>query len=148
MNMLPGFQSKNFKVATQDGRNFVLLEDVIYVTREGIAYTLPAGATSDGASTPQEIWLNFPPFGSYWQAAFLHDCAYRNTLLIAATSNRAELTKPLCDNLLLEAMELAGTHEFTRRAIYNGVVFGGEHSFDGDRKNGWQSYMVEIASLI
>jgi major membrane immunogen (membrane-anchored lipoprotein) len=59
---------------------------------------------------------------------------------------RATLAKAKCDDLLLEAMNLAGTHEFTRTAIYEGVALGGSNSFENDRKAGWQSFMsIEVA---
>lgn len=133
--MNPGFNILPFKVSTVDGRNFVLLEDVVYLTQNGhAAYVLPAGATSDGASTPPEIWLNFPPFGSYWPAAFLHDCAYRGTLE-TVDGAPAMLSKGACDELLLDAMAALGTHAFTRTAIYEGVALGGQSSFDADRKS-------------
>jgi len=144
--MNPGFNPPIFKVATTDGRNFILLEDVVYLTSDGShAYLLPKGATSDGASTPCAIWINFPPFGSYWQAAFLHDCAYRDTLQ-NPDGTWASLTKQACDDLLLDAMTQAGTHEFTREAIYKGVAFGGEHSFDDDRKAGRDAFMALVST--
>lgn len=136
-----GFQSVNpdgVLVRSKDGRNFVLQEIVDFVSEDGNTYRMPVGATSDGASTPPEIWLNFPPFGSYWLAAFLHDCAYRNTLEVFDIGeqvwSRASLSKATCDSLLKEAMDYAGTHEFTKEAIYNGVVIGGGSSFEADRK--------------
>lgn len=130
----PGFNDLPFKVSSSDGRNFILLEEVIYQTADGKLYIMPAGAGSDGASTPPEIWLNFPPFGTYWPAAYLHDCAYRGTLL-NMDRTPAMLSKDDCDNLLKEAMVVCGTHEFTRIAIYEGVALGGQPAFDTDRKS-------------
>jgi len=80
--MNPRFQNLPLRVSSLDGRNFVLLADVFYVAGDGTRYCLPAGATSDGASTPPEVWPLVPPFGKYWPAAYLHDAAYRNTLLM------------------------------------------------------------------
>ena len=132
--MNPEFNTLPLKVSSSDGRNFVLLEPVAYLAADGTTYFMPAGANSDGASTPPEIWLNFPPFGSYWPAAFLHDCAYRGTLQ-NEDGSLAMLPKEKCDSLLLEAMAILGTHEFTRTAIYEGVALGGANSFDSDRKS-------------
>ncbi len=144
-----GFQTKNFKVASLDGRNFVLLEDVLYYSKSKVVYILPAGMTTDGASTPSAIWLNFPPFGSYWQAAVLHDAAYRDTLMVQENGDKqfAALTEEQANSLLLEAMELAGTHEFTRTAIYEGVCLGGLSSFEMDRKQGRAAFMVDLNTL-
>ena len=129
--MSPGFNFLPFQVASSDGRNFVLQESVIYVTQDGSkSYLMPAGATSDGASTPPEIWINFPPFGSYWPAAFLHDCAYRGTLQ-NTDGTLAMLPKDECDKLLLDAMVACGTHQFTRDAIYDGVALAGQAAASG-----------------
>ena len=148
--MNPGFQTKNFRVATQDGQNFVLLEDVFYLAKDGTLYVLPVGMTTDGASTPAMIWLNFPPFGSYWKAAVLHDAAYRDTLMVVVNDTRtyASVTEQLANELLLEAMELLGTHEFTRQAIYDGVCLGGRSSFEMDRKQGRAAFMVYITEAL
>lgn len=134
-NMNPGFNNLPFRVSTSDGRTFVLLESVIYITQDGKqSYIMPAGSTSDGASTPPEIWFNFPPFGGYWPAAYLHDCAYRGTLQ-TLDGKPAMLPKDQCDDLLKDAMIACGTHQFTRDAIYEGVALGGQSSFDSDRKS-------------
>jgi hypothetical protein len=133
--MNPGFNNLPFKVSSSDGRNFILLEDVIYVTQDGSkTYLMPAGSGSDGASTPPEIWLSFPPFGSYWPAAYLHDCAYRGTLQ-SLDGKPVMLPKDQCDELLKDAMTACGTHVFTRDAIFEGVALGGQSAFDTDRKS-------------
>lgn len=140
-----GFQNINpagILVRTNDGRNFMLQENVDFLSSDGNTYRIPAGALSDGASTPSAIWINFPPFGSYWKPAYLHDSAYRNTLLIHSgialpdtIFKLANLPKEKCDDLIKEAMQYGGTHEFTLEAIYEGVAIGGKSSFDNDRKS-------------
>ena len=130
------FQNTPFKVSTMDGRNFTLLADVYYLAADGTRYCLPAGAMSDGASTPREIWTLIPPFGPYWPAAFLHDAAYRNTLLVwnGAAWVKAALARGQCDALLLEALAALGVGALERQAIYDGVVLGGASAFNSDRK--------------
>lgn len=76
------FTTRTFKVSTQDGLNFCLLESVDYIANNGTVLRIPAGALSNGASTPREMWDAIPPFGLYWPAAFMHDAAYDNVLLI------------------------------------------------------------------
>ena len=136
------FENLPFQVATTDGRNFTLLADAFYVAKDGTRYCLPAGATSDGASTPAEVWPLIPPFGLYWPAAFLHDAAYRNTLFVCNSDNNTDITttrvkaalpKEKCDALLLEAMETLGVGMVERHTIYEGVVLGGKSSFETDR---------------
>jgi hypothetical protein len=119
------FSTNSLKVQTSDGRNFVLLESFNYTSNEGVIITVPIGTTSDGASTPREIWCFIPPFGLYWMAAFLHDYLYRCT----------QMPKYQCDALLKEAMVYLGVDPIEREAIYEGVAIGGENSFDEDRKN-------------
>jgi hypothetical protein len=132
-----------FKVTTRDGRNVVLVTSAFYEAGDGTVYCLPAGATSDGASTPKEVWPLLPPFGLYWPAAVLHDCAYRNTLLRQeGVWKRANLTKEQCDNLLLEAMASLNVDEVTRQTIYEGVAIGGHNSFEQDRAALPKSFMA------
>ena len=129
------FQNLPFQVASADGRNFVLLADAFYTAKDGTRYCLPAGAASDGASTPPEVWPLIPPFGLYWPAAYLHDTAYRNTLQVwnGAAWSPARLPKAACDALLLEAMEALGVGLVERQTIHEAVVLAGQSSFAADR---------------
>lgn len=101
-----------------------LLDSFSYTSKTGMVITVPVGATSDGASTPREIWSFIPPFGTYWMAAFLHDYLYRST----------DLPKDVCDDLLKEAMEDLCVDWIERDEIFEGVHVGGQSSFDEDRK--------------
>ena len=145
--MHPGFQSEFFTVATGDGRHCILAEQQVYVALDGRVFIIPAGAPTDGASTPAIIWAQIPPWGTYWRAAILHDSSYQNTLRIAvfpdgkicsdlsiATQVVAGLEKDDCDNLLFEAMGFCGTHDLTRNEIFHGVHLFGQSSFDEDRR--------------
>ena len=118
------FSVSALKVQTSDGRNFVLLEPFTYTSLAGEIIVVAAGATSDGASTPKEIWPVIPPFGTYWMAAFLHDYLYRCT----------DKPKAECDALLKEAMTSLGVDTIMRDMIYDGVTVGGWSSFEADRK--------------
>lgn len=118
------FSTTALKVSTSDGHNIVLLEAFTYTANDGTVYTIPAGTTSDGASTPPVLWPTIPPFGAYWMAAVCHDHWYRDT----------ELPKDLCDDLLREAMLTLGVPHFEAETIYEGVHLAGWASFDGDRK--------------
>ena len=118
------FSTTSLNVRTSDGRNFVNLEEWFFTTKAGVRIVVPIGTTSDGASTPREIWSFIPPFGTYWMAAFLHDYLYR----------LSSYPKEFCDVVLLEAMECLGVDVIERDAIYEGVHEEGESSFDEDRK--------------
>jgi len=117
------FKTTEWIVKTTDGRNVTLVESVTYVAKDGETIVIPAGAASDGASTPCALWLGVPPFGTYWPAAFLHDYLYRCT----------STPKERCDALFLEAMESLGVSEFERELIYEGVRVGGASAFRKDR---------------
>jgi hypothetical protein len=107
--MTQGFQSRVAFVATEDGRNFTFVQPLTYVAKDGRVFVIPKGATTDGASTPKEIWPFLPPFGDYWLSSALHDCAYQNTLLVVnpqeASETLANLERDDCDNLYQEALE-------------------------------------------
>ena len=144
--MTARFQNLPFKVATLDGRTFVLLADVYFLSADGTRYLLPLGATSDGASTPREGWPLLPPFGRYWPAAYLHDCAYRNTLCVL--NNRvqswlpASLPREKCDALFKEAMQSLGVNNLEMETIYEAVALAGESSFAADRSAGPEKFMA------
>ena len=133
--MSVGFLNEYFIVATTDGHNFILLEDVTYVSRSGISYIIPKGAASDGASSPQDIWNLIPPFGAYWQAAFLHDNAYSNTITLTDGSP-ANLSFEECNNLFHEAMELSKVDPLEIDVMFSAVSLYGKPYFDSSRISG------------
>lgn len=122
MNLV-GFDKDMLTVKTIDGRFFILCEDLTFTRKNGEQITIRAGTTTDGASVPRILWTEFPPFGSYWKAAVLHDYLYRVT----------NKPKPICDDILLEAMETLNVPLFQREAIYLGVKHFGSKAFDKDR---------------
>lgn len=121
--MVGTLHSLPLKVSSSDGHNFTLLESFSFTRPNGDVITVPVGSTSDGASTPRELWLTLPPFGDYWPAAYLHDWLYRESIL----------DKDTCDIILAEAMEACGTEWIVRNTIYEGVRLGGWSSFTNDR---------------
>ena len=119
------FSTNKLRVETSDGLNMVLLEPFTYTTKSGEVIIVPAGTTSDGASTPRLIWREIPPFGTYWMAAYLHDYLYRDS----------DKPKDFCDNVLLEAMECLGVNQIEADTIFQGVHLFGWAAFEGDRKS-------------
>lgn len=120
-----GFSVEKLRVETSDGHNFTLLDGFTYTTKSGEVISVPAGTTSDGASTPKAMWNIIPPFGPYWKAAFLHDFLYRYT----------QKSKEYCDNIIDEAMDSLGVNDIEADTIYEGVHLLGWSSFEGDRKS-------------
>ncbi len=122
------FTTGDFKVTTGNGRDFILLEPVTYVTSvHGFLEKIevPSGAASDGASIPSEAWSipGFAPFGVHWKAAFVHDYLYRQT----------DWSREDCDKVFLEAMVNAGVDTLHAQAIYEAVRAFGQSAFDKDR---------------
>lgn len=119
-----GFFNKTaIAIRTSDGLNIETLEDFTFTDQYGTAYLVPAGTKSDGASTPRAMWIDLPPFGSYWLAAVLHDHLYRAT----------GLPKNDCDNALYNAMIALGVPPIRAGEIYTGVHVGGWKDFNADR---------------
>lgn len=131
------FAKLTLQVVTADGHNCVLFEPLEFTTKAGRVLRMIMGATTDGASMPRALWRELPPFGTYWLAAVLHDGAYRDQLeerQVDGSWKHVSLSKSECDQLLNEAMESLGVNEIARITIYEGVHFGGQSSFDEDRK--------------
>ena len=121
---MTGFSTDSLTVSTADGLNFVLVEPFSFTRADGTIITVPAGTTSDGASTPRILWPTLPPGGKYWRAAFLHDYLYRDT----------GWPKVFCDNTFLEAMEDSGVNEVEAHTLYETVSHLGAISYLEDRK--------------
>ena len=131
------------QVKSSDGRHFTLTAPLDYITRDGRRFRAPIGSKSDGCSTPPEIWNAMgvawlPPFGKYWPAAFFHDGAYQNWLLLVNADGicrQADLTKDQADDLFAEIMEVLNVKFFERSAIYEGVHLCGWRAFREDRED-------------
>lgn len=120
------FDKSKLKTASEDGLNVVLAEPLTYTALNGERITVPAGADSDGASTPRFLWRVFPPFGNYWRAALLHDYLYRHT----------DRPKAECDRLFLEAMRACSVPRMKAETIYLGVKWFGGPAFRNCRSKG------------
>lgn len=120
------FDKVQLKTESSDGHNVVLDEPLTYVTEAGESIVVPAGADSDGASTPEFIWNLFPPFGKYWRAALLHDYLYRHT----------DRPKAECDSIFLEAMKACDVPRMKRETIYLAVHWFGFAAFKSCRSKG------------
>ena len=133
---MTGFKERYYSGMTdQDGRVWKCLRPVEYTARDGTVYTIPVGASTDGASVPAIFWSKLPPFGPYWLAAVLHDAAYGGFLRLADGSKAFPnaTDRPLCDLLIKEAMEETGVDAVTVTVIYDALVAFGGPSFKEDR---------------
>lgn len=82
---------------------------------------VPAGYLTDGASVPRLFWSLIPPWGIYGQAAVVHDivCEY---LSITKDGTPFRVSRKVCDDILLQAMEVIGVPWLTRQAIHKAVA--------------------------
>lgn len=82
---------------------------------------VPAGYLTDGASVPRLFWSLIPPWGIYGQAAVVHDimCEY---LSITKEGTPFRVSRKVCDDILLQAMEVIGVPWLTRQAIHKAVA--------------------------
>jgi hypothetical protein len=65
---------------TTDGCHGTLIEDFSYYTNDGEIFTVPAGYTTDFATSPWWAWSIFPRIGTYTKAAVFHDWCYDNAI--------------------------------------------------------------------
>lgn len=82
--------------------------------------TVPAGYLTDGASVPRLAWSIIPPWGSYGQAAVVHDllCEY---LTVVENGLPVPITRAEADAIFLEAMTVLKVPEETRELMSNAV---------------------------
>jgi hypothetical protein F3_01659 len=85
----------------------------------GFDIKVPAGFITDLASTPKYLWLTFPPFGRYTDAAIVHDYLY------SAKCVYQNITREQSDKIFLELMKSLGVPKWKRVLMYRGVrMFG------------------------
>ncbi len=87
--------------------------------------TVPAGTQTDLASIPRILRGIAPKSGKWNRAAVLHDAGYHGCLQ-TSDGQRVRLIKPLCDQLFLEAMLLAGVNSAQARLMYRLVAAFGD----------------------
>jgi Protein of unknown function (DUF1353) len=125
---MSGFLAPYADIRTRDGRNGSLLNPIRFQRPDNVGgeiITVPAGATTDGASIPEAAWsLGLAPFGVYWLACVLHDWLYRGT----------KRSREECDLILWEAMLSLDVPEAVAKVIYNAVRQFGQAAFDEDRE--------------
>jgi Protein of unknown function (DUF1353) len=95
-----------------DGRNMRLVQPFGYVDAKGVAWDVPVGAKTDGASIPRILWVTHPPFtGKYRAAAIIHDY-YCQTRARAWRDTH---------QVFYDAMRTAGVVETTAKVMYGAV---------------------------
>ena len=108
--------------------------------------TVPKGYLTDGASVPRVFWSFIPPWGSYGQAAVLHDylCEY---LSYMDGDKYVSLTRREVDNILLQAMSDLQVPKLTRVTIWAAVrIYGYVSTGTPDRYNA-RKHGIELSLL-
>lgn len=102
-----------------DGKNWIVLHEFRFVTRNGDVITVPAGAETDFASIPRFFWrIAAPSEGKHRKGAVVHDWLYRTPTV--------PISKARADDIFLEAMTVEGTPWAIRLIMYRAVsLFGG-----------------------
>lgn len=108
-------------VQYEDGRNWVVYEEFVYVTPR-VTIHIPKGFETDFASIPRFLWRWMPPTDHrIGKPSIIHDYIYRTPSI--------PFTRLQADNELREAMACVGTSKFDRQVVYLAVRAGGGHSF-------------------
>jgi hypothetical protein len=111
------FLSSNPKIEWLADTRAALLEDVIYKDGE-VVYVVPKGYVTDGASVPRSLSWIYPKFGTYLQAAILHDW------LITDLLPTGEISSSRVDELFKEAMATLDIPKVRQLVMWAGVRLG------------------------
>lgn len=88
---------------------------------------VPAGYLTDGASVPRPFWWFIPPWGSYGQAAVLHDIL-SETRTLFKEEIPYDITRKEADVIFNSSLQAAEVNWFVRNLMYRFVrawsVFG------------------------
>ena len=133
----PGqFSTQNFETLSNGGQLFALLKPVFYLSKDGRLFKLPHGAQSDGISAPAICAaVGREHGGNDWAAGWLHDCAYRFSLMIwngnqwVKWDSSQGRSKPASDALLHESALACGDSEAMAQTLYWAVVEFGKRSY-------------------
>lgn len=102
-----------------DGKTWRLVEAFFFdIGFEGSGETInvPADFITDFASVPRPLWWIIPQWGSYGNAAVVHDFLYQTHIR----------SRKCADEIFLEAMKVCGTSWLCRHIMFLAVrIFGG-----------------------
>lgn len=103
-------------------RFFEVMQEFCYVVLE-YKITVPKDFETDLASTPKFLWLTFPPFGKYTDAAIIHDYLYSKNCVYNA------IDRATADLIFLELMKQLEVPFWKRQAMYRAVRLFGSRYF-------------------
>jgi hypothetical protein len=105
-----------------DGQNWAITDPPLRweIGQSGVWIIVPSGFVHDKASIPPALQSLIHKNGTYTRAAVIHDWLY--------WSQRC--TRDQADNLLVIAMKESNVGRWDRRAVYQGVRFGGQGAWN------------------
>jgi len=107
-----------------DGATWVIMRDFGYEREpygSGNVIDVPIGFQTDFASVPRPLWWLFAPWGTYGNAAVIHDWLYWTQTL-----NGRPIVHQDADRIFDEAMGVLAVPPVTRWCLFHAVLwFGG-----------------------
>lgn len=132
-------------------RQFEVQEPIVFQGQRD-RFVIPAGFITDLASVPRFLWWLLPSYGSYTQAAILHDLLWRISRGEFPPAFGAPLLDPVdTDGMFRRAMSLSGTSWPVRWVMWGAVRWAAIASgFKGTMS--WVTWLqlvaVTVAALI
>jgi len=126
------FETKLKVESVQGKTEWVLLNALVFITKDGRKFRAKRGANTDLFSIPGLLRSFLFRARKYAEAAVLHDGGYRGVLeeFIDNEWVPASLTRAYVDEYLLrDPLECLGAPSSLQRALYWGVRIGGRGSF-------------------
>lgn len=94
-------------------RKWILKEEYVYEIN-GYYLKVPKGFITDLASVPRVLWVFFPPYGKYTEAAVVHDYLYSKI-------NDTGINRELADKIFNHIMKELGVSFYKRNSMYRAV---------------------------
>lgn len=125
MNLFPDKLTFEDAGMRGDTRLFRLTREFRYISSYGVI-RVPALFVTDGASIPKMFHTVMGPFGSYFQAAVIHDYLY--------SEDNFHFDRFESDDIFNEAMFNSGVPWLTRNIVHRAVRLAGWRFFKGRAK--------------
>lgn len=104
---------------------------------------VPAGFLTDGASVPRPFWWMIPPWGSYGQAAVLHDILCETSTMFQ-NEMPYTLSRKDADYIFRDAMKAAGVGVVERTLMFWAVRGWGIFGWKTNQKRLAKKRQIEI----
>jgi hypothetical protein len=82
---------------------------------------VPEGFLSDGATVPRPFWWLLPPWGTYGQAAIVHDYLCETGKMVVADAEFALRTRADAERIFKDSMLASGVPTWKKNVMYIAV---------------------------